>query len=53
MFLGLTGDEFHPGDPQRKEVLNPAGGNTSMATGTFCQVNNHSPSHCVISFSIL
>jgi hypothetical protein len=34
-------------------VFDPAGGNTSMAAGTFRQINNHSPSHCVFSFSIL
>jgi hypothetical protein len=41
----LEGDQFWPGDSQRKEVLDPAGGNAPVATGALREVDNHTPSH--------
>ena len=42
--LGLAGDQFHPGDPQRKKMLDSASSDAAMAAATLHKVNNHSPS---------
>jgi hypothetical protein len=47
--IGLAGDQFHPGDPQRKKMLDSASSDAAMAAHTLHKVNNHSPSHRLFS----
>jgi hypothetical protein len=51
--LTLAGDQFHPGDPQRKKMLDSASSDAGMAAATLHKVNNHSPSHASFSISLL
>jgi hypothetical protein len=48
----FTGDQLHPGDPQRKEVFDAASRNTSVAAHTLYEVDDHSPFHCFSPFSL-
>ena len=43
--IDLVGDELHPRDVEREEVLDPAGGDASVTAHALRQVDDHSPSH--------